>query len=607
VSCFDIFHAALYRRRAHSSTGKPVVFCLRPHKWNQLNEVCQDNAPLLAKALLSNDWVTGGLDKDNAYSTSLVLPALQVLDADPHEDNIQKGLERLKGKLGEEKGGVNLTGDTGTESAFITWWAIESLTSYSDIIEAKEEIDLSIEWAKGETYRQISYFNARSDLRNIHQLAFAWAICEKFGKESPLPPKISDLILDLIFNDQNEDGVWPHYYPLFNFTTAGAAYVYHFELLLALIWAIEDNPSKLADYLQNIEKILDWVETRKIKKTETHGEGWTITSHPEVRFIPVSWATIEVLHVLKCFGGYLNHIRRELIFDHLTGDSTETQKPLKKLDKLINVPLKVEKKNINTTIRTEFEDRIIKPITKNGNSREEIAKDSVALSIILFGPPGTSKTSLAKALAAELEWPLLQIDPSHCAPGDGVGVEMKVIEVFSCLEHVYRSVILLDEMDVLFRAREGEGADRVQRLWTTLMLPRLSRLRDKAQSIVIVTTNHIEDFDEAAKRPGRFDMVLPVGPPEPRGKLKELARRLEMKESEITDWCSEKTEAETAACFEHLLFGELDFLIRKMEGKKDKDSFFKALKAINDDIYLHLENKKHWESFQKTCKYTRLY
>jgi hypothetical protein len=45
------------------------------------------------------------------------------------------------------------------------------------------------------------------------------------------------------------------------------------------------------------------------------------------------------------------------------------------------------------------------------------------------------------------------------------------------------------------------------------MLPKLTRIADERKIVFLLATNHIEDFDFAISRPGRFDMLLPVMPP----------------------------------------------------------------------------------------------
>ena len=561
--------------------------------------------------MLNESWKTDGLPDKNAYTVSIILPALNLLGVGPENDKVREGINTLIEKINAQ-GGITLTPETkGTKSAFITWWAVRTLSEYLKVQQDEDEkakyqqaISRAIDWAKREVYRQISFFTADwSDLRNIHQLAFSWSICSVFGKEFPLPPEISNLVLNKIFEAQEaSSGVWKRYFPLFNFEKAGAAYVYHFELLLALVYAIEENPLILLPYLDNLKKIVGWVETRKIYHRETATEGWSIDSDPIVRFQPISWATAEVLYVLHRLDETLGIIHRELVFNQLTGDSVPQGSAYKSLDTIID--MKVETDGTTRTVVELIKEELINPIIANGKTTKGI-NDSAVLSVFLFGPPGTSKTSIAQGIAKELDWPLLEIDPSNFAPRNDAGLEMRVLEVFSYLENIFDTVILLDEMDELVRDRSNDNnTDRIGRLWTTLMLPRLTRLRKRARCVVVGATNYIDHIDDAAKRPGRFDMVLPAGPPIKDGKLREIARRIQEEEETLHGWYS-NLDVRCVTCFENLLFNEIGWLIKAMDGAFNQDSFKEAVKAIDQRIYLHQKTnkgEKNWDSFDRDCK-----
>jgi len=589
------------RQSISPSSTATCVYVL--NEWGQLTEIVPDSNAL-RNNLLTAEWNTANLGVDNLYTQALVLPALHILNVDPKHDRIKKAINNLKKAINDGNGGITLTPSyKGTKSAFISWWGAMSLKDYSNEYSVNDEIDMIVEWAKREMYRQISYFKAPwSDMKNIHQLGFAWAICEKFCENNPIPAEISELVLSIIFADQNRDGVWPRYYPLFNFPTAGAAYVYHFELVLAILWAISHKPQKLQHYLENIERIIGWVETRNVYY-DKQCYGWTISSDPTVRFQPISWATVEVLHSLFLLDKYLANIQRELIFEKLSGESTSTQQHSKRFSDVYEMEISINRNK--STVLKEIKDKVVEPIRSNGKTLLHGNNKNAALNILLFGPPGTSKSTLARVIAGELGWPLLEMDPSNFASRDGNGFEAKVIEIFSYLDKVYDAVIFLDEIDEMVRDRTQKESDRVGRLWTTLMLPRLSKLRETGRAIIVVATNYINRIDWAAKRPGRFDMVIPVGPPCIEGKLEYIAKKLGKPHEEIKEMWSKISAGGGAPveCLGHILFGELDGLIRELKGTNDditQDRLKNVLVSCSDGIYLHLKNEdgsKNWDQF----------
>ena len=155
------------------------------------------------------------------------------------------------------------------------------------------------------------------------------------------------------------------------------------------------------------------------------------------------------------------------------------------------------------------------------------------VSMILFGPPGTSKTTLAKALAKDLDWPLVSITPSLFLSKGREGIDASASSVFGQLAMLQHVVILFDECEELFRKRPS-GLDLAEPSLTSLitgaMLPRLQELHDRGGLIVVIATNHMEHLDPGVIREGRIDHKIAVGPPSEiarRNKLAATATQLE--------------------------------------------------------------------------------
>lgn len=163
-----------------------------------------------------------------------------------------------------------------------------------------------------------------------------------------------------------------------------------------------------------------------------------------------------------------------------------------------------------------IEEKIIQPILRN--PRNEPPLDPRSVSALLFGPPGTSKTTLVKAVADALDWPLVLL-----SPGDFIARGLEYIEaqsrsVFDRLLQLSRAVVLFDECDELFRSREPQvGTEQLRGITafiTASMLPKLQELHDRGRVLYFICTNNFETVDSAIKRGGRIDHIIGLGPPD---------------------------------------------------------------------------------------------
>ena len=140
-------------------------------------------------------------------------------------------------------------------------------------------------------------------------------------------------------------------------------------------------------------------------------------------------------------------------------------------------------------------------------------------SMVLHGPPGTGKTTLAEALAASCNVPLVEITPSDLVVAGAEAVERRARCVFRALSLLTRAVVLFDEFDpVLARRNLEETTPRsVFSFLTPGMLPKLKNLTRSAggrRVAYFLITNMIGKLDPAAVRTGRFDSRIGIYPPD---------------------------------------------------------------------------------------------
>lgn len=129
--------------------------------------------------------------------------------------------------------------------------------------------------------------------------------------------------------------------------------------------------------------------------------------------------------------------------------------------------------------------------------------------VLLFGPPGTGKTSFARAIASRLSWAFVEIHPSLL--GQGVEGARALRDALSELGRVDRLVCFIDEADEIAsdRSERPDSQPLVNEL-----LKAMPAFKSRPNRLMVMATNSIVAIDHALLRPGRFDLIIPVGAPD---------------------------------------------------------------------------------------------
>jgi transitional endoplasmic reticulum ATPase len=165
--------------------------------------------------------------------------------------------------------------------------------------------------------------------------------------------------------------------------------------------------------------------------------------------------------------------------------------------------------------------------------------------ILLFGPPGTGKTMLAKAVATESEVNFISVKgPEFLSKWVGES-EKAVRETFRKAKQASPCIIFFDEIDAITPTRGQSFDSHVTERVISQFLAELDGLEELHSVVAIAATNRPDMIDRALLRPGRFDRMVEVPMPDEAARLQIL--RIHMKDKPfVEDIDVEKLVRETA-------------------------------------------------------------
>jgi len=236
--------------------------------------------------------------------------------------------------------------------------------------------------------------------------------------------------------------------------------------------------------------------------------------------------------------------------------------------------------------------------------------------ILLYGPPGTGKTLLAKAVATESEANFISVKgPEFLSKWVGES-EKAVRETFRKARQAAPCIVFFDEMDAIAPVRGGSNDSHVTERVISQLLTELDGLEELRDVTVIAATNRPDIIDPALLRPGRFDRLIYIPPPDKEARkeiFKIHTRNKPLADDVDIDELAEKTEGYTGAdiaavCNEAVMTAIREYInkhgekLKKEELKKlkvEKRHFEAALKKIKplpeDELKKHIKIAKEFE------------
>ena len=200
-------------------------------------------------------------------------------------------------------------------------------------------------------------------------------------------------------------------------------------------------------------------------------------------------------------------INKEII-DNCLGDI----KPINLKDIIIDIPkVKWEEIGGNKEIINKIRQSIEWPL-KNPEAFKRLGIIPPN-GTLLYGPPGCSKTLIAKALATESGLNFFAVKGPELFSKYVGDTEKAVRDVFKKARMSSPSIIFFDEIDAMASARNNESSGVEDKVLCQL-LNEMDGIEGRGKVILFGATNRPDILDKALIRPGRFDRLIYIPPPD---------------------------------------------------------------------------------------------
>ncbi|UPT67648.1 MAG: AAA family ATPase [Sphingobacteriales bacterium JAD_PAG50586_3] len=566
---------------------KPLTYISK-----EVNKLIEKHYPQLLENFSSNhkdriETEVGVLP--NNYNTPIqICGALISYQKLKKTDGLIEYKEQIKSLLfGEEgiakgllsDGFISRIGHQSIPSAYHTYWVLQSVILYDEVFgddHSKMYRNTVYKWLTDTIAKQISYsYSSLPQLFDVIEASYlTLSYLLIFSNDSSHDINISyadskkmvEHLFKLIFDNHFQNGVFSKSLPVFSNSKNYSVSCPTIEPIALLI---AKGPFLFLEYGDLLDNIFKWINENKISTNKANSYCWR-SEWEHFSSKPSSFMSTCAITFLLSYRSYLesklsSEAAKALGVTPLTKNSfIDAYKYPGSLGKIVS-------------------ELIVAPI-KEGN------KNLAHYSMVLYGPPGTSKTTISKKISQDLDWPLLIINSSYFIRFGFDKIDSEAEKVFRLLSYLKNTVVLFDEVEELVLNRDGQHmvSDKDSRMLTTSMLPRINDLRNIEKIVFLFATNHIGSIDGAIRRSGRFDFIQCVLPPtksERKLILKELCVKYKLpniiQELLIEDYISNT---------ERFCYSDLKDLVKKITLKY----FNSKIKLDEGELVLRsIEDKSH--------------
>jgi len=447
-------------------------------------------------------------------------------------DAVQGILKNKGGRMGEQQ----------ETHDFITLHVVRGIDAFDRSLLSDEKVkdlvkDLR-ERVKETVLRSLAYdFAHVSSKFDPVELTFSIALLNRLGASDIV--QITNQAVESIVSSQAPDGGWPAT-RLISYEAPNYVHIASYEVSLALadllIRKLYQGDESFFDLVfEALRKSFALVKSHYT--TYDQASGW-VNDHTRKGGLVESWATAIVLTFLIHYHDALQLLLQQRILAkyqpivdirYKSGAKESCWPdmiPALREDSIIEPEIinQISDPSQDHKIRDGIVKHLLEPIEKSWIHRPQSA------SMILYGPPGTRKTSMAIGIGKAIRWPIILLSPPQFLRKGGLeGFEASADEIFFDLSRLRRVVVLFDECEEFFKNRVNNDHPSSRTLGafiTSGMLPRLHMLREKRWCLFILGTNSgLNELDEAVRRQGRFDFVEEINHPVLSAQLSYLSRK----------------------------------------------------------------------------------